>query len=366
MKFQILNHNQQKRSVIFLVLTLVFFCFAQPTFSQPKKNNKEVSIDFNSIYFGSLITVLEDFSGYEIEVDKKINLKEVVFINIKETHWKVVLSEIGTELDFDVYFEVDKVRIKASREKINKTGLVTNKIGMFYLGDGSDKPLKMKQGEIHYPSGIHYKGQLKKGMPHGLGRLFSNTSELWMEGDWSKGKLNKSGQIYTLKKHNSQTSGELATMYLNAYDYEKSYRDLLHKKFSTEYKLFELGEYNVLLGRVATQQDIEKANKGITKIYSKYVDQINIKKNATTVFESIFTDDEIKTIIKFYKTKTGEKLLNSQVLIGNKLTKKNASSLLKKQFSQEVKKFIFDEFPPQNIKQTKKNNVDTHRYVMPK
>ncbi len=121
-------------------------------------------------------------------------------------------------------------------------------------------------------------------------------------------------------------SAELAKLFLQTHDYSARYISGVLNQMEAQHSVFKVGEYDALLGRVATSEDVVKSKNLIRRISSKHFNEIDIQKNTELVYLSIFTESEIVKVLKFYKTDLGKKLLLSQSSVGKILAKKNAES----------------------------------------
>ena len=74
-----------------------------------------------------------------------------------------------------------------------------------------------------------------------------------------------------------------------------------------------------------------------TKLLQKYVGWKALKKPVGDMWAGMFTEKEIKDLVKFYKTSTGQKLLNKQPVIAGEITKITQEILSSKSFQNDAK-----------------------------
>ena len=127
------NYKAGYFSLLILICLFNSYSYSATETPAPKENHDEMSIDFNNIALSSAIAVIENFSNEKIIIGKKIDLDQVVWINIKAP-WPKVLEEIGNEAGFKVEKINGKYSIYKSKDNSKKTGLITNKDGL-YLTD---------------------------------------------------------------------------------------------------------------------------------------------------------------------------------------------------------------------------------------
>ena len=191
-------------SLLILICLFNSYSYSATETTAPKENHDEVGINFPNLALSSAIAVIEDFSNEKIIIGKKIDLDQLVWINIRAP-WPKVLEEIGNEAGFKVEKINGKYSIYKSKDNSKKTGLITNKDGLYFTdtqGNHAD-PLKLTKGEMHYANGIYYSGEIKNGRPNGLGQLFNREGKVWYEGQWLDGKWHGFGRINTI--HNNLT-----------------------------------------------------------------------------------------------------------------------------------------------------------------
>lgn len=74
-----------------------------------------------------------------------------------------------------------------------------------------------------------------------------------------------------------------------------------------------------------------------TKLLQKYVGWKALKKPVGDMWAGMFSDKEIKDLVKFYKTSTGQKLLEKQPVIAGKITEITQGILSSKSFQNDAK-----------------------------
>lgn len=74
-----------------------------------------------------------------------------------------------------------------------------------------------------------------------------------------------------------------------------------------------------------------------TKLLQKYVGWKALKKPVGDMWAGMFSEKEIKDLVKFYKTPTGQKLLDKQPVIAGKITEITQGILSSKSFQNDAK-----------------------------
>ena len=147
--------------------------------------------------------------------------------------------------------------------------------------------------------------------------------------------------LLSLNANAETPKSELAKLFLEVHNYTERYISGAISQATEKHSVFDEGEYSSILGRVATTDDVVKSKILLKRIYSKYFNEIDIQKNTEFVYSSLFTEEEILQLLKFYKTDLGKKLLLSQASVGKLLAKRNAESF-KEANSEFVDDFVLE------------------------
>lgn len=206
----------------------------------PYDLNGDFTFEFMSIELKELIKILKLFSRSEITIDKRINLNEEILINITASSNKI-LKEIGNEHGFRVITKDGVTSLKPHKNNSKRTGLVTDKNNIIYSGDKTNKRLKIRNGKILYSDGAYYSGEIKNGLPHGVGQLYKSEDELWIEGHWSNGKLNGFGSIDSIEKNYSgyKYTGEFKDNKIHGYGTKHHIWGIHRKNKKLHFTIFE-------------------------------------------------------------------------------------------------------------------------------